>query len=73
MNITLKVQNNAKELIAEIGFDQKYGARPLKRTIQNKVEDQLAEEILEGKIKSGDVVTVGVRGKDIKFSVKTEK
>jgi ATP-dependent Clp protease ATP-binding subunit ClpC len=73
MNITLKVQNNAKELIAETGFDQKYGARPLKRTIQNKVEDQLAEEILEGKIKSGDVVTVGVRGKDIKFSVKTEK
>lgn len=46
MNITLKVQNTAKDFIAQAGFDQKYGARPLKRAIQNKIEDALAEEIL---------------------------
>lgn len=70
MNITLKVQNSAKDLIAESGFDQKYGARPLKRAIQNRIEDALAEEILEGKVKSGDTVSLGARGGKLKFSVK---
>ncbi|MDY4515675.1 MAG: ATP-dependent Clp protease ATP-binding subunit [Lachnospiraceae bacterium] len=70
MAITLKVQNTAKDLIAEAGFDQKYGARPLKRAIQNQIEDALAEEILEGKIKRGDTVSVGVRDKKIRFTVK---
>ena len=68
--ITLKVQNTAKDLIAEAGFDQKYGARPLKRAIQNQIEDALAEEILEGKIKRGDTVSVGVRDRKIRFTVK---
>ena len=70
MAITLKVQNTAKDLIAEAGFDQKYGARPLKRAIQNQIEDALAEEILEGKIKRGDTVSVGVRDRKIRFTVK---
>lgn len=68
MDITLKVQSTAKSLIEEAGYDQKYGARPLKRAIQNKIEDALAEEILNGNIKSGDTVSVGVKGKEIKFS-----
>ena len=70
MEITMKVQNTAKTLIEEAGFDPKYGARPLKRAIQSKMEDALAEEILEGKIKRGDTVSVGARGKEIRFSVK---
>lgn len=70
MNITLKVQNTAKDFIAQAGFDQKYGARPLKRAIQNKIEDALAEEILEGRIKNGDTVSLGTRDGKLKFSVK---
>ncbi|MFQ7549299.1 MAG: ATP-dependent Clp protease ATP-binding subunit [Blautia marasmi] len=53
MNINLKVRDSVKELIAKEGFDPKYGARPLKRAIQSKIEDAMAEEILEGKIKEG--------------------
>ena len=55
MEITLKVTNSAKEHLAESGFDSKYGARPLRRAIQNQIEDALANEILEGKIKRGDI------------------
>ena len=68
MDITLKMQSTAKNLIEEAGYDPKYGARPLKRAIQNKIEDALAEEILNGNIKSGDTVSVGAKGKEIKFS-----
>lgn len=69
MNIILKVSPAAKDYIAEAGFDSKYGARPLKRAIQSKIEDALAEEILEGHVKQGDTVTVGIQKKAIKFSV----
>lgn len=73
MNITLEIRNSAKELIAEAGFDEKYGARPLKRAIQTKVEDCLAQEILEGRIKSGDTVALGTARKEMKFVVKSLK
>ena len=69
MNITLKVRDSVKELIAKEGFDPKYGARPLKRAIQNKIEDVMAEEILEGKIKEGDEATLGISKQGIKFVV----
>lgn len=69
MNINLKVRDSVKELIAKEGFDPKYGARPLKRTIQSKIEDAMAEEILEGKIKEGDEVTLGISKQGIKFVV----
>ena len=73
MDITLKISSAAKELIAKAGFDEKYGARPLKRAIQTKVEDALAQEILEGKVKAGDKVLLGGSKEEIKFSVKSEK
>lgn len=73
MDITIKVSPAARDLIAKAGFDEKYGARPLKRAIQNRIEDALSEEILEGHIKPGDKVTVGVSKEEIKFSVKEEK
>lgn len=69
MNITLHVRDSVKKQIAESGFDVKYGARPLKRAIQTQVEDPLAEEILEGRIKPGDHAAAGwVNGK-IRFAV----
>lgn len=63
MNITLKVTGAAKDLIADAGFDSKYGARPLRRAIQTKIEDEMATEILEGRIKAGDTVQVKVKDK----------
>ena len=71
--LTLEVRPSAKELISEAGFDEKYGARPLKRAIQTKVEDALAQEILEGRVKAGDTVAVGVSKKEVKFVVKNHK
>jgi len=56
--IKLKVTSEAKEVLAERGFDPQYGARPLKRTIQRYVQDPLALQMLEGKIKEKDSVQV---------------
>ena len=59
MNLNLRFQPAAKELLIEKGYDPKYGARPLKRVIQNLLEDELAEKILDGTFASGDTVNVG--------------
>lgn len=67
MDITLKIRDTVKEFIAETGFDSKYGARPLRRAIQNKVEDPMSELILNQTIKRGDTVTVGMKNKEIVF------
>ncbi|MBT9780128.1 AAA domain-containing protein [Clostridium sp. MCC353] len=58
MNIELEVTDGAKEFLIDKGYDEKYGARPLRRTIQNQLEDKLAEEILDGNVKAGDRVLV---------------
>ena len=60
MNIELKVSEKAKEYLIDSSFDNKYGARPLKRAIQNKIEDSLAEEILLGNVEKGDTVNIGI-------------
>ena len=70
MDIHLNVTNSAVDYIAEAGFDAKYGARPLRRAIQSKIEDRLANELLEGKIKRGDIVQVQYRNKEIRIIVK---
>lgn len=67
MNLTLKVRDSAKNHIVEKGTDTKYGARPLRRALQTELEDKLAEAILNGEIKEGDHVEVGISKKDIKF------
>lgn len=67
MGIELVFRSTVKNLIVEEGRDEKYGARPLKRAMQTKVEDALTDEILSGNIKAGDTVTVGVRGKHCTF------
>ena len=70
MDIQLTVTNAVKDFIAEKGSDNKYGARPLRRAIQSRIEDALANEILEGKIKRGDKVQVKLHKDEIVFAVK---
>lgn len=57
MNIKISFTDNAISKIADKGFDEDYGARPLRRAIQNEIEDPLSEQMLEGKVKDGAVVT----------------
>jgi ATP-dependent Clp protease ATP-binding subunit ClpC len=59
-NITLEATDEAKALIAEVGYDSDYGARPLRRVIQDRVEDRLSEGLLSGEFKPGDTVRVVV-------------
>ncbi len=70
MDITLSIKDSVKAYIVDSAYDPKYGARPLRRKIQNTIEDGLAEEILGRKIKKGDTVDVTVRGNEIRFLVK---
>ena len=52
-----------KDFLVEKGYDEKYGARPLRRTIQNLVEDKLAEAVLEGRVREGDSVKAPFKGR----------
>lgn len=70
MNIDLTITSAAKEHIVDKYSDLKMGARPLKRAIQTTIEDSLAEEILAGRVKNGDNVSVGLKNKKISFTVK---
>lgn len=70
MEIKLLVSNALKEYILTKYSDEKMGARPLRRAIQSVVEDRLAEEILEGRVKEGDTVTAGFRKEQVVFEVK---
>ena len=70
MDIELTVGSAVKEYLIEKHMDVKMGARPMKRAIQSEIEDALAEEILAGKVKSGDKVSVGLKNKKITFTVK---
>ena len=73
MDIELKVRDTVKEYLVENSFDSKYGARPLKRAIQSKIEDPLAEAILNGEVKKGDTVAAGMNKKEITFKVLEKK
>ena len=67
MNLKLTVDDAAKAYLVEKGYDEKYGARPLRRAIQNLLEDGLAEAVLDGQVKAGEAVTV-TKGEDgLKF------
>ena len=69
MNITVSFTKKAIEKIAEEGYDKAYGARPLRRAIQSKIEDAFAEEYLLGNIKAGDKVSVGLKTNGFSFRV----
>lgn len=70
MDITLTYGDTVKNFIFEKGYDKKYGARPLKRAIQNNIEDSLAEEILSGKIQTSDKVSMTVVDGKVVFTKK---
>ena len=61
-DMRLQLTDEARELLADVGFDPVLGARPLRRAIQREIEDALSERILFGELQSGQVVTVGVTG-----------
>ena len=69
-DITLTYGDTVKNFIFEKGYDKKYGARPLKRAIQNNIEDSLAEEILSGKIQASDKVSMTVVDGKVVFTKK---
>ena len=74
LGIELKISESVKDYLAESGFDSKYGARPLRRAIQNRLEDPMANKILDGGIKTGDTVKIQLLKKEIHFvSVREEK
>ena len=68
--ITLKITSSAMDLLADKGYDENYGARPLRRVIQNEIEDVLADKILEGTLSNGQTITIGKKDKKLTFSVK---
>ena len=65
--MTFIIRESAKYFLIEKGYDEKYGARPLRRTIQREIEDPLANEILKGVFKKGSKITVNYRDKKIVF------
>lgn len=69
MDIELKFTETLRASLAKESYDKKYGARPLRRMIQSKVEDALAEEVLAGNVKESDKVTVSYKNKKVTFSV----
>ena len=73
-DMRLQLTDEARELLADVGFDPVLGARPLRRAIQREIEDALSERILFGELQPGQVVTVGVtgEGKDRAFTFNGE-
>ena len=67
--ITITIDESAKELIARKGMDSIYGARPLRRAIQTMIEDKIAEEIIDGKLKNGDNATISVEENNIAIKI----
>lgn len=65
LQIELVIRDAAKAYIVEKAYDRKYGARPLRRKIQDEIEDRLAEEIIAGKVKAGDRVVVTTKNKEL--------
>jgi ATP-dependent Clp protease ATP-binding subunit ClpB len=66
-DIRIHLSDEARDKLADAGFDPVYGARPLKRAIQQQVENPLAQEILQGNFKPGDVIEVGVTDDHLEF------
>ena len=65
LQIELVVRDAAKNLIVEEAYDKKYGARPLRRKIQDEIEDRIAEQMIKGEIKSGSHVVITTKNKEI--------
>ncbi len=68
LNVKIELDDKAKELLAEQGFDPMFGARPLQREIRRKIEDKLSEELLKGTIKKSDTIKISAEDKELTFS-----
>lgn len=68
-DIALKIQPSALKLLAKQGYDPEMGARPLRRLLQTKLEDPLAEMLLKGELQAGHQLKVGVKGQELKFTI----
>lgn len=73
MDIELWINDKVKQFLVDKGSDDKYGARPLRRAVQNYIEDGLAEAVLQGEIKAGDNVSASVKDEKIIFKKSTKK
>lgn len=73
MQIKIKAEESLLDYLAESGFDEKYGARPLRRAIQNQVENPLAEQILNGKVSAKDTVIIRYADGAVKFGVRRHR
>jgi ATP-dependent Clp protease ATP-binding subunit ClpB len=71
-NIELELDDKARDLIGEAGFDPVYGARPLRRAIQQQIENPLAQRLLRNEFVPGDAVRVAVRGNELVFERKRQ-
>jgi len=72
-NMDLTLDDSARDLLGEAGFDPVYGARPLKRAIQQQIENPLAARILQGEFAPGDRIRIGARGGELTFSKVDER
>jgi ATP-dependent Clp protease ATP-binding subunit ClpB len=69
-HVDIELTESTKEHLAEVGYDQVYGARPLKRAIQQEILNPLATKLLEGSFKSGEVIEVDMDGDKLMFNKK---
>lgn len=68
--ISVKITSNAVSLLADKGYSETYGARPLRRVIQSEIEDVLADKILSGELRDEAALTIGAKDKNLTFSIK---
>lgn len=68
LNIKIELDEKARDLLAEEGFDPVYGARPLQREIRRKIEDRLSEELLKGTVQKSDTIKISANDKELVFS-----
>jgi ATP-dependent Clp protease ATP-binding subunit ClpC len=71
--ISIEVTDAAKDAIAKVGYDSNFGARPLGRTIQNQIEDQLSEMLLQGVFKAGDMIRVDAKDDKLEITKAEER
>lgn len=71
--LSITVNRNAKMLMLEKGYDAKNGVRPMRRLIQDEIEDNIAEGLLDESYQKGDIINIGVSKNRLSFSVKHEK
>jgi ATP-dependent Clp protease ATP-binding subunit ClpC len=69
MGYTLKISNKLKEHLITVGYDEKYGARPLNRAIQKYVEDPIAERLLDGDVEVGSTIKIGYSKEDVTVDI----